>query len=174
MIYVTHDQEEALSMADRIVIMNEGEIKQIGSPREIYKNPGSRFVAEFVGTSNFIVGKRKGKSVRFGDREIQVAGCDAIIGETVHLAIRPEKIQCITSKQPPPSCPISNIMEITAEVITFLGAVVQITFTLEGIEMNVDLTEGEFIRTGIKRGDKIKLYFPEDAFHVFSADPSHR
>jgi ABC-type Fe3+/spermidine/putrescine transport system ATPase subunit len=174
MIYVTHDQEEALSMADRIVIMNEGEIKQIGSPREIYKNPGSRFVAEFVGTSNFIVGKRKGKSVRFGDREIQVAGCDAIIGETVHLAIRPEKIQCITSKQPPPSCPISNIMEITAEVITFLGAVVQITFTLEGIEMNVDLTEGEFIRTGIKRGDKIKLYFPKDAFHVFSADPSHR
>lgn len=171
MIYVTHDQEEALAMSDRIVIMNEGEIKQIGTPWEIYQNPGSQFVAEFVGTSNFIVGKRQGEKVCFGERAFRVTGCRALDGETVHLAIRPEKIVCLALDHSHQSYPASNCVEVTAEVITFLGAIVQITFTLEGIEMNVDLAEAEFIRKRIKRGDRLKLFFPEAAFHVFRSRP---
>src|SRR5262249_45646255 len=54
-IYVTHDQEEALSMSDRIAVMNKGTVEQIGSPREVYDRPASRYVAEFVGTANFII-----------------------------------------------------------------------------------------------------------------------
>ncbi len=59
MIYVTHDQEEALALADRVVIMRDGEIRQIGTPWEIYKEPKTSFIAEFVGTSNFITGNEK-------------------------------------------------------------------------------------------------------------------
>ena len=66
MIYVTHDQEEALALADRVVIMRDGEIRQIGSPWEIYKQPKTSFIAEFVGTSNFITGKKKNGKVQFG------------------------------------------------------------------------------------------------------------
>ena len=59
MIYVTHDQEEALAMADRVAVMRDGEIRQIGTPWEIYKEPKSSYIAEFVGTSNFITGTKK-------------------------------------------------------------------------------------------------------------------
>ena len=62
----------------------------------------------------------------------------------------------------------SNIFEVEAEVINFLGAVVRVTFSLEGEEMIVDISEKDFERISLKRRDKIKLYFPPDAFHVYS------
>ncbi|MCP4371479.1 MAG: ATP-binding cassette domain-containing protein, partial [Deltaproteobacteria bacterium] len=74
MIYVTHDQEEALSLADRVAIMKDGQIRQIGTPWEIYKEPQSSFVAEFVGTSNFISGTKTDGKIRFGQREFVVTG----------------------------------------------------------------------------------------------------
>ncbi|MCP4369046.1 MAG: TOBE domain-containing protein, partial [Deltaproteobacteria bacterium] len=62
----------------------------------------------------------------------------------------------------------SNVVEVVAEVITFLGAVVQVTFTLEGEEMLVDITENAFEKIGLQRGDAITLYFPPDAFHGYT------
>ena len=62
----------------------------------------------------------------------------------------------------------SNIVEVEAEVINFLGAVVRVTFSLEGEEIIVDISEKEFERINLKRKDKFKLYFPPDAFHVYS------
>lgn len=70
-IMVTHDQEEALSMGDRIVVMNRGEIEQIGTPEEIYNNPSSDFVADFIGTSNFL--KREGKNVMIRPEDITLS-----------------------------------------------------------------------------------------------------
>ena len=61
MVYVTHDQEEALSMADRVAVMRDGEIRQIGPPIDIYKAPKTSFIAEFVGTSNFFFRKKTGQ-----------------------------------------------------------------------------------------------------------------
>ena len=168
MIYVTHDQEEALSIADRVAIMKDGQIRQIGSPWEIYKKPQSSFVAEFVGTSNFISGTKINGKVHFGQHEFLVAGIEDVGAETVHLAIRPEKIEFVTTSISSEDYVASNIVEVVAEVITFLGAVVQVTFTLEGEEMLVDITEKEFEKIGLKRGEKMILYFPPDAFHIYT------
>ncbi len=172
MIYVTHDQEEALSMADRIAIMKDGEIRQIGTPWDIYKNPRSSFVASFVGTSNFMSGVKEGTKLKIDGYGFKVNGLDEIQQNNAYLAIRPEKIELISDQTDMQQVEKSNIVDVTAEIITFLGAVVQITFTIDGIEMNVDITENEFERLQLKRGDKIKLYFPPDKFHLYTEKPA--
>ncbi len=168
MIYVTHDQEEALALADRVVVMREGEIRQIGTPWEIYKEPKTSFIAEFVGTSNFFTGKKKNGKVQFGRLELTVSNLVDVDSETVHLAIRPENIELVDETLSAENYLPSNVVEVEAEVINFLGAIVRITFILEAEEMIVDISEKEFEKMNLKRKDKLKLYFPPDAFHVYS------
>lgn len=168
MIYVTHDQEEALALADRVAIMRDGEIRQIGTPWEIYKQPRTSFIAEFVGTSNFMSGRKKNGKVQYGRLALAVSNLEDIHSETVYLAIRPENIEWVDEAESPANYMPSNIAEVEAEVINFLGAVVRITFILQGEEMIVDVPEKEFERRNLKRKDKMKLYFPPDAFHVYS------
>jgi putative 2-aminoethylphosphonate ABC transporter ATP-binding protein len=167
LIYVTHDQEEALALADRVVIMRDGEIIQIGSPWEIYKKPKTSFIAEFVGTSNFITGKKENGTVRFGRIGFAACNLDHLKGDTVHMAIRPEKIELVKTGDSTEGMIQSNIIETKVEVVNFLGAIVRITFTLEGEEMLFDMPEREFERVDLKRGDKISLYFSPDAFHAY-------
>ncbi len=168
MIYVTHDQEEALALADRVVVMRDGEIRQIGTPWEIYKEPKTSFIAEFVGTSNFFTGKKKNGKVQFGRLELTVSNLVDVDNETVHLAIRPENIELVDETLSAENYLPSNVVEVEAEVINFLGAIVRITFILEAEEMIVDISEKEFEKMNLKRKDKLKLYFPPDAFHVYS------
>jgi iron(III) transport system ATP-binding protein len=168
MIYVTHDQEEALALADRVVVMRDGEIRQIGTPWEIYKEPKTSFIAEFVGTSNFFTGKKKNGKVQFGRLELTVSNLVDVDSETVHLAIRPENIELVDETLSAENYLPSNVVEVEAEVINFLGAIVRITFILEAEEMIVDISEKEFEKINLKRKDKLKLYFPPDAFHVYS------
>ena len=168
MIYVTHDQEEALALADRVVVMRDGEIRQIGTPWEIYKEPKTSFIAEFVGTSNFFTGKKKNGKVQFGRLELTVSNLVDVDSETVHLAIRPENIELVDETLSSGNYLPSNVVEVEAEVINFLGAIVRITFILEEEEMIVDISEKEFEKFNLKRKDKLKLYFPPDAFHVYS------
>ena len=168
MIYVTHDQEEALALADRVVIMRDGEIRQIGSPWEIYKKPKTSFIAEFVGTSNFITGKKKNGNVQFGRLELAVSNINDTSSDTIYLAIRPENIERVDEAVPPGTYLPSNVIEVEAEVINFLGAIVRVAFILEKEEMFVDIPEKEFEKINLKRKGKIKLYFPPDAFHVYS------
>jgi putative 2-aminoethylphosphonate ABC transporter ATP-binding protein len=168
MIYVTHDQEEALAMADRVVIMRDGEIRQIGTPWEIYKEPKTSFIAEFVGISNFITAKKKNGNVQFGRLEMVVSNLDDIDSQTLYLAIRPENIELLSEDISAENYLPSNIVEVEAEIINFLGAIVRVTFTLEAEEMIVDISEKEFEKIKLRRKDKIKLYFPPEAFHVYS------
>jgi len=168
LIYVTHDQEEALSLADRVVIMRDGQIRQVGSPWEIYKEPKTSFIAEFVGTSNFISGTKKDGKVKFGQLEFAVSNIDDVEDENIYLAVRPENIELVDVTISPENCVSSNVIEVDAEVITFLGAVVRIAFILEEETMIIDISEKDFERIGLKRGENIKVYFPPDAFHVYS------
>jgi spermidine/putrescine ABC transporter ATP-binding subunit len=98
-IYVTHDQEEALALSDRIAVMNQGNLEQVGSPQEIYNRPASAFVAQFIGKANFLVGKVLELDgdwvwVQVKDKRVKaIAVHSPQIGETVQLMIRPEKIR---------------------------------------------------------------------------------
>ena len=102
-VYVTHDQEEALTMSDRIAVMNEGVIEQLATPREIYDRPLTRFVAGFIGESNIF----DGKVVNVDDGLVgveapagimKVKGDGFVVGEDIHVSIRPEYVK-VSSEQ---------------------------------------------------------------------------
>src|SRR6185503_10216088 len=122
-VYVTHDQSEALALSHRIAVMNEGRIVQVGPPREIYERPRARFVAEFVGTANFLSGEATG-TVEKGLCELRVPqgalwfACAAPPGrgEKVEVSVRPEHVE--VSKQPLAG---PNVWEAVVETQVFLG-----------------------------------------------------
>ncbi len=98
-VFVTHDQDEALAMSDRVVVMNAGNIEQTGPPREVYEAPQSRFTAEFVGVTNILSGvveANDGGDVVLGSANgrVRFSG-DLVVGETVDVAIRPEKLRFV-------------------------------------------------------------------------------
>lgn len=102
-VFVTHDQEEALSVSDRIAVMNKGEVLQVGTPNEIYEMPSNEFVADFIGETNFIEGKVVEVYEKYGYAENEIFGKFKIeldkpvkIGDNVKLTLRPEKIKVDT------------------------------------------------------------------------------
>ncbi len=167
MIYVTHDQEEALAIADRVVVMEQGKIKQEGTPLEIYKFPTSSFVADFVGTSNFFQGKRQRDKVQFKDWEFLVPGVESMAAEEIYLAIRPEKVEVMRSGETVEALERSNLTHGKIEVITFLGAVVRLVISMDGEEIICDVVEKDFELKKLNRGDSVDLYFPPEAFLAY-------
>jgi putative spermidine/putrescine transport system ATP-binding protein len=138
-IYVTHDQEEAMSLSDRIVVMNEGRTEQLGSPFEIYNFPQTRFVASFVGTLNSlqaaVVDAAQGL-LQVDGQEIRTAHSLAgkASGEKLALALRPELIALEEGNSPE-----QNRLTGRVESITFLGSVVRMTVRLQEQSVLLDL-----------------------------------
>jgi len=168
MIHVTHDQEEALSIADRVVVMEEGQFRQIGKPIEIYKNPASSFVADFVGTSNFFSGKKTKDIVDVGTRQFKVAQGADEKGQ-VTLSIRPENIEILKADSPTGGLEPQNLVCASVEVVVFQGAAVRILADLEGEKIICDMIEKEYEQRILRQGDRVRLYFPPDAFLVFAS-----
>ena len=129
-VYVTHDQEEALSLSDRIVVMSQGRIEQIGSPFEIYNFPQTPFVARFVGTLNVLnarVADATAGRLDIGGQEMRATGAvGAAAGSTVTLALRPEILSLGDGE------PGHVRLRGTVDEVTFLGAVVRIRVRLPG------------------------------------------
>jgi putative 2-aminoethylphosphonate ABC transporter ATP-binding protein len=169
MIYVTHDQEEALSIADRVVVMEKGQFRQVGRPIDIYKCPTSSFVADFVGTSNFFKGSRTDDRVEIGNRRLQVSQKGSSPGEEVFLAIRPEKVEVFRHGEVPKGVSPSNVIPGRIDVVTFLGAAVRLVIQMEGEEVISDVIEKEFEQRQLKQGDEVCLYFPPEAFMIYPA-----
>jgi spermidine/putrescine ABC transporter ATP-binding subunit len=126
-IFVTHDQEEALSMADRIVVMNEGRVEQIGTAEEIYNRPRTRFVAGFIGMCNFLPGQVVSVAqdhfrFRAGGLEVAVAldGALPAPGTQGTLSVRPEVIRILGADESPPAA--VNVVDGKVREITYLGA----------------------------------------------------
>ena len=117
-VYVTHDQSEALALSHAIAVMSEGRIQQIGTPREIYDRPRNRFVADFVGTTNFIDGEVLARGrVRTGIGEIEIApGEELRAGERVVLSVRPEDVELSEARAEG-----ANVWEARVDQKVFLG-----------------------------------------------------
>jgi spermidine/putrescine transport system ATP-binding protein len=127
-VYVTHDQEEALTMSDRIAVMNRGRVEQLGTPEELYERPQTRFVADFIGTTNLLTGSIESHSgdaamVRLGSGEhCLVAGIGLSVGAPVELSVRPESIVLRLADGASPSPrPLAG----TVEQVAYLGGSVQ-------------------------------------------------
>ena len=125
-IYVTHDQREALIMSDRIAVMNEGRIEQLGTPAELYDRPANRFVASFVGESNFLEGRvealeAKVAVVRLAGTSVRAMAARALgVGDKVAIAVRPEKILFAPAERTAPA-PDLNRLRATVREVAFVG-----------------------------------------------------
>jgi putative spermidine/putrescine transport system ATP-binding protein len=143
-IYVTHDQEEALSISDRIVVMFEGKIEQVGTPFEIYNFPQTAFVASFVGTLNTAQAEvidPVNKLIRIDGVQLEAAeGLDGRQkGDQIKIAIRPERLNFLSVEKK------ANILDCTIENITFLGSVVRIQVKIGSNRFNMDTFNNPFL-----------------------------
>jgi putative spermidine/putrescine transport system ATP-binding protein len=167
-IYVTHDQEEALSLSDRVVVMNNGCIEQVGTPFEIYNFPRSRFVAQFVGTLNTLtaVVRDAAKGVVVIDQqEIASANLDgARDGDKITVSIRPERISLVGQAQE------ANVMNATVENIAFLGSIVRLRLQTGDNLFYMDTFNNPFLALP-KRGENIAVTFSSESVLVLA--PTH-
>ncbi len=114
-VYVTHDQEEALTMSDRIAVMNRGRIEQVANPEQVYERPTTTFVAGFIGVSNLMPGTVNSisdgrASVRLDSGvEVEADRNGLGDGERCHAVVRPEKLRIDQGREPPPTAPRSRV-----------------------------------------------------------------
>ncbi|WP_433230830.1 ABC transporter ATP-binding protein [Actinomadura formosensis] len=162
-VYVTHDQSEALTMSDRIAVMNDGLIEQLGTPREIYEHPASRFVAGFIGTSNLLDGEvaemGPGTAViSYGpDGRIEVPVRDGVkvaAGQRLELTIRPEKIDIGLDKPADGLCAVRG----TVTEVVYLGTSTSYNITTHtGADVVVFLQNATSADDIATRGDSVWL-----------------
>ena len=143
-VHVTHDQEEAMTMADEIAVMNDGRIEQRGTARELYERPATEFVASFLGVSNLIDGElieREGDLAQIvtadGERlRVPAAAVrDVAAGGGVRAGVRPEKIELLAAGERPPAG--ANVMRGRVAVAAFVGVAIQYVVRVAGEEMTV-------------------------------------
>src|SRR5690606_36072778 len=166
-IMVTHDQEEALTMADRIVVMNQGVIEQIGTPDEIYRRPSTTFVADFVGKMNFFHGTMAGPN------RVAVAGvslvCDddrgAAAGATGSLGLRPEEVRVRGVNEDD-----VNAISVEVDELEFMGAFCRARLRLAGATAPLldDFSANLMRDLAIEHGQTIRVALPPEALRVFS------
>ncbi len=152
-IYVTHDQEEALSMSDTIVVMADGEIQQIGTPTDIYNEPKNAFVADFIGESNIVDG------IMLADKKVRMAGhtfdcVDAGFAknEPVDVVIRPEDVDVVA--------PERGMLTGTVSAVTFKGVHYEIIVDINGFKWMIQSTDY------VAPEQHIGLFIEPDAIHI--------
>jgi iron(III) transport system ATP-binding protein len=169
-IMVTHDQDEAMAMADRIVVMNHGVIEQVGTPMEIYRRPASAFVADFVGTMTFLSGTVAGaRRVRVGTADI-VCGSEIGIrpGAEIRVGLRPEEVRVRNIETAPAN-------RLTARVIAldFRGAFCRAHLDLEaapGATVLADFSANLMRDLAVAEGQTLTIVLPPESLRVYAAD----
>jgi len=169
-IYVTHDQEEALSLSDRIAVMNEGRVEQIGTPFEIYNFPRTAFVAAFVGTLNIMRGHvadpAGGKIVVDGQEVIASRGLErARVGDVCSVALRPEIVSLDAAGED------GNQMQGTVEDVNFLGSIVRIRVRFKDNAISLDTFNNPRLALP-QRGQALAVSFSREAVLVLEAPSS--
>jgi spermidine/putrescine transport system ATP-binding protein len=140
-VFVTHDQNEALTMSDRLVVMNRGRIEQLGAPRELYERPRTRFVAGFIGTSNILrrrVERLDGTTAVLAcaaDETLLAVGAeDARVGDALDVSVRPEKITLTATPPAPGTC----ALRARVQEVVYMGSSTQYAVALgDGTELSV-------------------------------------
>ncbi len=152
-VFVTHDQEEALSMSDTVVVMSEGRIQQIGTPVDIYNEPQNAFVADFIGESNIVDGVMlQDKLVAFSGQKFACLDSGFEKRENVDVVIRPEDVDIVPEEK--------GMLKGVVTSVTFLGVHYEIIVDINGFKWMIQTTD--FVDVGERTG----LYIEPDAIHV--------
>ena len=167
-LYVTHNQEEALTMADRVAVMNEGRIEQIATPTEIYEEPATEFVADFIGDTNFLAGElsrnEDGLTLRMNGSEIAVTDRGGDPANQV-VFVRPEKIDL----EPPGGSPSrDNAVTGTVERVLFIGSKLRYYVDVGGREVIAE-TENKHSTRRFGQGDEVVLTWDRGDTRVANA-----
>jgi len=167
-IMVTHDQEEALSMADRIVVMNQGAIDQVGTPLEVYREPATPFVADFVGKVNMLSGTVEAPGrLRIGAQSFACASCSGPPGKRVRAYLRPEDI---VARPIPEGDP--DVLQASIEKVEFLGSYCLVRVAAQGLEgqpLTVYLSLNYLSEMGLVNGSPMRLRVLAERMRVFDA-----
>ena len=167
-VYVTHDQEEALSLSDRVVVMSEGRVEQIGTPFEVYNFPATAFVASFVGTLNVlpaaVVDPSAGR-MKVAGQEIRISSpVAASAGSTISLALRPEMVSLGGGPEG------ANTLRGTVADVSFLGSIVRIRIAIaEGVVVTLDVFN-EPTLTLPQLGAAATVWFPAEGPLILGSD----
>jgi putative spermidine/putrescine transport system ATP-binding protein len=163
-IIVTHDQREAMTMADVVVVMDHGRVQQVGPPLAIYREPGNAFVADFIGLSNLLAGTLDGGMVRIGSTPVRPARVPAGLeqGSRVTLSVRPEEVHVRPAGEPG-----ENRLPGEVVFVRDLGASVEITVRSAGHELLAVMTPRE--RPDVAIGSAVALELPAEACVVLPA-----
>jgi len=175
-VMVTHDQEEALTMADRIVVMNQGVIEQVGTPTEIYREPDTLFVADFIGAMNQVPGKVvSDKRVSIGDLNFDSQHHDLALDTQIVAAIRPEDIVPQGAEVGPDSeSGDTNRLEMVVEDMEFLGSFWRVSLKNNALgesTLLADISINALRRLGIEFGSSIQVELPANRLWVFPTSP---
>jgi len=171
-VMVTHDQEEALTMADRIVVMDHGTIEQVGTPLEIYREPATLFVADFIGEMNqlpAIAGKNT--TAKVGDIELNCNKHTFAQGQNGTLTIRPEDV--VPHGKGAKSSVAKNAFNVTIKEMEFLGSFWRATLSdkkLQDHELIADFSINAVSRMALKEGGAIKVELPTKALRFYGTD----
>lgn len=157
-ILVTHDQEEALSMSDRIVVMKQGEMEQIAAPLDLYERPVSTFVSDFVGKTNLFEAQAlDAQTVRIDTHDLTLANHGLTPGQSCTLSIRPEKFQLAAE---------GDGDEVNVEAAIFLGA--NWLYRVRGAMGELFVTQPNTGAPGFQRGQTARLIWPDAALSMFA------
>jgi putative spermidine/putrescine transport system ATP-binding protein len=155
-VYVTHDQEEALSLSDRVVVMSQGHMEQVGTPSQIYNYPSTEFVAQFVGQLNLLpvteVDLAQCTCLLAGQKVQADHSSEKMVSDKPRLAIRPEELQIGTGEG-------RNALQGRVESVMFLGAVIRLRVNVGGVTLSADLFN-EHSMTLPRVGDEVLISFP--------------
>ena len=170
-IMVTHDQEEALSMAERIVVMNQGVIEQVGTPEDIYRLPKTAFVAEFVGRISFMPAIASKDGADIGGRSFACApGAGIAAGTPVQVGLRPEavRVRGVTGKE-------RNALKVRIESMEFLGSFCRAVLQAHDgppLRILADFSANVVADLGLAVGGVLPVELPAEALRVFPARPA--
>jgi spermidine/putrescine ABC transporter ATP-binding subunit len=171
-IFVTHDQTEAMTMSDRIAVMSEGRIIQIGTPEEVYERPNSRFVAKFMGHSNFFEGivslVGSGGIGRFDAKGTTLAcriPANLVAGQAVLLALRYEKVELIPEKSAGPNDPVGTVLSRS-----YMGAMARFEIRTDGGAIFVSDLSNPGIAFSPAVGDRVAARWNLDAASVLTRE----
>ncbi|WP_019122086.1 ABC transporter ATP-binding protein [Brevibacillus massiliensis] len=152
-IFVTHDQDEALALSDRIAVMDAGRIIQLDTPYQVYRNPVNRFAAEFIGTFNFLSGTADvNGTIRFGASVLHTA--HPVTPGPVTVGVRPESIKLADGQQ------TGNLLEGRIAAIKLHGSIIRLQCRVEEAELSVDLLNDQ-ASDGLGVGDSVQLFVKE-------------
>jgi putative spermidine/putrescine transport system ATP-binding protein len=166
-IMVTHDQREALTMSDLVVVMRDGLVEQVGEALEVYRRPATAFVARFVGSTNLLRGTAVGPDrIRLGDHDVRVGGTTLITGDEVTVSLRPEEAHLMLGD---PSVDGNNVLRGTVVFMRDLGELFE-CYVDVGLDDPLIVAGSPRERIDVRPGDRASVSFAPDACVVVAPE----